>query len=65
MIKKIDIYTESEKEFILKACNLLKMSCGACWVTEPMKHTELTINGNTKQFAMLTSLMAYNYENTF
>lgn len=65
MLKKLDIYTETEKTFILKACDLLKMTCKAVEVTEPIKHTELTINGNTRQFSLLTSLMAYNYENTF
>lgn len=59
--KRLSLYTASEEEFLVKACDLLGIEYTSASVTEGISHTDYTITGTIKQLELLTALMAYNY----
>lgn len=65
MKQTTSIYTEQEKNFITKACDLLEITMSSVKVDEGISHYDITIEGNNDQFRMLGQLMKYNHEKNF
>ena len=65
-MQKIEVYTEQEKEFLIKVLDLFNIS----YTTEEINHgiscTLFNIdNSDTKAVAMVGKCMAFNYERNF